>query len=134
VPRAPLPPELDAFLAGPRAAVVATVRPDGSPASAATWYDWRDGRIVLCMDHDGPRARNLLRDPRFSLTVLGDDWYVQLTVYGRMVELRDDPGLADLDAMSMRYRGEPYEAEGQASFTAIGVVDRWSGWGLSGTA
>jgi PPOX class probable F420-dependent enzyme len=131
VPRAPLPPELDAFLAGARAAVVATTRADGSPASAATWYDWREGRIVICMDPDGPRARNLRRDPRFSLTVLGDDWYQQLTVYGTMDELRDDVDYADLDAMSMRYRGRPYGTDDvDGSLTALGIVERWSTWGL----
>jgi PPOX class probable F420-dependent enzyme len=133
VPAAPLPPELDAFLARPNAAVVATVGSDGAPLSAATWYDWREGRIVLCMDPGGPRARSLRHEPRFSLTVLAGDWYHQLTVYGRVVELRDDPELDDLDAMSRRYRGTPYDSAYGSSTTAIAVVERWSTWGDPGS-
>ena len=38
VPPAPLPAELVEFLKQPHAAVVATVRSDGAPYSAATWY------------------------------------------------------------------------------------------------
>ncbi len=125
MPPAPLPPELEAFLAAPRQAVIATVRSDGSPSTAATWYDWRDGRIVLSMDDDGARSRNLRRDPRFSLTVLADDWYHHVTVYGHIVEIRPDPDLVLLDVMSFRYTGEPYERTGTASIAAFGVVDRW---------
>ena len=50
MPQPPLPPELDAFLAKPNAAVIATVRPDGSPVTVATWYDWEDGRVLVNMD------------------------------------------------------------------------------------
>lgn len=133
MPAAPLPPDLEAFLAAPRPAVVATVRPDGSPSSAATWYDWRDQRVVLSMDGNGARARNLRHDPRFSLTVLADDWYHQLTVLGRIVELRSDTDFADLDRISHRYTGEAYPRDGaDPTVTAFGVVERWHTWGTPG--
>ena len=45
MPPVPVPPEVDAFLAWPNPAVVATVSPSGEPHTAATWYDWEDGRI-----------------------------------------------------------------------------------------
>jgi Pyridoxamine 5'-phosphate oxidase len=41
------------FLKEPHAAVVSTVRSDGAPYSAATWYDWADGRILVNMDSSG---------------------------------------------------------------------------------
>ena len=43
MPRMPVPPEVSEFLARPNPAIVATLRPDGSPHTAATWYDWEDG-------------------------------------------------------------------------------------------
>ncbi len=46
MPPLPLPPELDAFLALPNPAVVGTVRPDGSPHTVPTWYEWEDGRVL----------------------------------------------------------------------------------------
>ncbi len=69
--RAPLPPELERFLTKPRPAVVSTLRPDGSPVTTVTWYEWLAGRVLLTMDADGRRIRNIRRDPRVALTVLG---------------------------------------------------------------
>ena len=59
VPPAPLPDELVEFLKGPHAAVVATVRSDGAPYSAATWYDWDDGRILVNMDFERLRLSHM---------------------------------------------------------------------------
>jgi len=50
MPLAPLPDELVEFLKRPHAAVISTVRSDGAPYSAATWYDWDDGCILVNMD------------------------------------------------------------------------------------
>ncbi|MGH3499208.1 MAG: pyridoxamine 5'-phosphate oxidase family protein, partial [Nocardioidaceae bacterium] len=36
----PLPAEAAELLAKPNPAVIATLRPDGQPVSAATWYLW----------------------------------------------------------------------------------------------
>ena len=92
VPPAPLPAELVEFLKQPHAAVVATVRSDGAPYSAATWYEWDDGRILVNMDFERLRLKHLQRDPRVAITVLDlGDWYRAVTVLGRVVELRLDP-------------------------------------------
>jgi hypothetical protein len=66
VPTVPVPPDVDEFLSRPNPAVVATLRPDGSPHTAATWYDWEDGRVLLNMDETRLRLRFLRRDPRAS--------------------------------------------------------------------
>src|SRR5262249_57362558 len=66
MPRPPLPPELDAFLAAPNAAVVATLRRDGSPHTVATWYDWEDGRALLNMDVGRLRLAHMRRDQRVA--------------------------------------------------------------------
>jgi PPOX class probable F420-dependent enzyme len=130
MPAAPVPPELAAFLAGPRRAVVGTVRDDGSPVTTACWYGLRDrGRILLSMDRDSHRLRHLRAEPRVALTVLGDDWYNQLSLLGRVVEIHDDPDLVDIDALSERYLGEPYE---DRSYTGVSVtfeIERWHTWG-----
>ena len=57
MPRVPVPPEVDAFLARPNPAVVATVSPSGEPHTAATWYDWEDGRVLLNMDESRLRLQ-----------------------------------------------------------------------------
>jgi PPOX class probable F420-dependent enzyme len=131
VPEAPVPPELDEFLARPNPAVVASLRPDGSPHTAATWYDWEGGRILLNMDESRLRLRFLREDPRVSLTVLDDDnWYRHVTLMGRVVSIEDDPNLTDIDRLSRRYRDEPYRVRDRKRVSAWVEVERWYGWGV----
>ncbi len=59
MPQAPLPPELEQFAKVPRPAIVGTVRADGAPVTAATWYDWDDGRIMLSMNLKERRIHNI---------------------------------------------------------------------------
>ena len=83
---------------------MATVRADGSPHSVATWYDWVDGLILLNMDASRARLGHLRRDPRVSLTVLDkDSWYSHVSLTGVVDRLVDDPELADIDRLALRY-------------------------------
>jgi PPOX class probable F420-dependent enzyme len=126
VPRAPLPAELVEFLKQPNAAVIATVRSDGAPYSAATWYDWDDGRILVNMDFERLRLKHIRRDPRVAITVLDlGDWYRAVTILGTVVELRDDDGLVDIDRLSQRYRGTPYKNRERQRVTALVEPERW---------
>jgi PPOX class probable F420-dependent enzyme len=126
VPPVPLPPEVVEFLKKPHAAVISTVRSDGAPYTAATWYDWDDGRLLVNMDFERLRLSHMRRDPRVSLTVLDlDDWYHAVTVFGRVVELRDDEGFADIDRLSERYRGGPYWNRDRKRVTALIEPERW---------
>jgi PPOX class probable F420-dependent enzyme len=130
MPPAPLPAGLRAFLAGPRRAVVATVRDDGTPVTTACWYGLQDdGRILLTMDRESHRLRHLRGESRLALTALGDDWYNQLSLLGRAVEIREDPDLADIDALSHHYLGEPYEDRSYDGVTVLVEVERWHTWG-----
>jgi PPOX class probable F420-dependent enzyme len=104
MPRPPLPPEIEAFLREAHPAVIATVRPDGSPHSVATWYEWLDGLILVNMDVSRARLGHLRRDPRVSLTVLDkDNWYTHVTLTGVVERLEDDTELADIDRLALRY-------------------------------
>lgn len=126
LPRAPLPPELVEFLKEPHAAVIATVRSDGAPYTAATWYDWKDDRALVNMDSERLRLTHMRRDPRVALTVLDlENWYRAVTVLGRVVEIRDDEGLADIDRLSLRYRGTPYWNRERKRITALIEPERW---------
>jgi PPOX class probable F420-dependent enzyme len=133
MPKAPLPPELERFVRAPRPAVVATVRPDGSPATTATWYDWDDGTVLLSIVADSRRARNLRNDPRVSLTILGKSWYHHVSLLGRVIELRDDPELVDLDRLSRRYFGKRYPNRDLRCISAVTTVERWHSFGDPGS-
>jgi PPOX class probable F420-dependent enzyme len=124
---------VDAFLARPNPAVVATLRRDGSPHTAATWYDWVDGRVLLNMAASRRRLQNMRRDPRVSLTALDvESWYRQVTLMGRIVAIEDDPDLAGIDRLAVRYTGRPHRDRNRESVSAWLEPDRWFGWSGSG--
>jgi PPOX class probable F420-dependent enzyme len=129
VPKPPLPPELDAFLAKPNAAVIATVRPDGSPVTVATWYDWEDGRILVNMDEGRRRVEHLRADPRVSITVMDvANWGAHVSLQGRVVELCDDVDLKDIDRLAVRYFGGQYPFRENGRVTAWIEIDRYHAW------
>jgi hypothetical protein len=66
------------------------------------------------------------RDPRVAITVLDlGDWYRAVTVLGRVGEIRDDEGLADIDRLSQRYRATPYWNRERKRVTALIELQRW---------
>jgi PPOX class probable F420-dependent enzyme len=133
VPAVPVPDEVDAFLRIPHPAVVATIRPDGSPHSVATWYDWDDGRVLLNMDASRLRLRLLRRNPHASLTVLDrDDWYRHVSLLGHVVSIEDDTDLAGIDRLALRYTGKPFERQQAVRANAWLEPDRWHGWSDAG--
>jgi PPOX class probable F420-dependent enzyme len=130
LPAAPLPADLERFVAKPRHAVVGTVRDDGAPVTTPCWYGIDDqGRLVLSMGHDSHRLRHIRGNPRVALTLLGDDWYSHVSVLGRGVEFREDDDLADIDGLSQRYKGVPYEDRDYRGVTVVVEIDRWHTWG-----
>ena len=131
MPLVPVPPEVDAFLSAANPAVVGTVSPSGTAHTAATWYDWDDGRVLLNMDESRLRLSYLRANPSVALTVLGDDdWYAQVTLLGRVVSLEDDPDLAGIDRLSMRYTGRPFRDREAKRVTAWIQPERWTAWPL----
>ncbi|WP_258341345.1 PPOX class F420-dependent oxidoreductase [Saccharopolyspora gregorii] len=126
----PLPDETIALLRKPNPSTITTLRSDGQPVSAATWYLWDDGVVLVNMDEGRKRLGHLRRDPRVSLTVLdAADWYTHVTLIGRVTELRDDPGLVDIDRLAQHYLGSPYPDRERSRVTAVVEIDRWHGWG-----
>ncbi|MEE4023706.1 PPOX class F420-dependent oxidoreductase [Gordonia sp. PKS22-38] len=126
----PLPDAVKEMLAKPNPCVMATLRADGAPVSAATWYLLDGEQMLLSMDNGRVRLGHLQRDPRVTLTVLdGDSWYTQVTLIGRVAEFRDDDGLADIDRLSRHYGGSPYPDRVRPRTTALVEVERWFGWG-----
>ena len=129
MPPAPFPPEIEEFLWKPNPAVVATIRPDGSPHSVATWYDLVDGLILLNLAATRARLAHIRRDPRVALTVLDvDDWYTHVTLTGVIEQLVDDPELADIDRLALRYQGHRFRNRKAARVSAWMRCERWYRW------
>ena len=129
MPRPPLPPEVDELLRRANPAVVATVRPDGSPHSVATWYLWDGQRILLNMDESRARLGFLRHEPRVSLTVLdAESWYSQVNLDGRVAALVDDERLEDIDRLALHYTGRPFRDREHRRVSAWVEVERWHAW------
>jgi hypothetical protein len=78
------------------------------------------------MDFERLRLSHMRRDPRVGVTVLDiENWYRAVTVLGRVVDLRDDEGLVDIDRLSLRYRGAPYKKRDRKRVTALIEPERW---------
>jgi PPOX class probable F420-dependent enzyme len=129
VPDAPVPDAVSEFLARPNPAVMATVRPDGWPHTAATWYDWAEGRVLLNLDASRVRLGYLRQDPRVALTVMEEGaWYHHVSLIGEVDSIEPDPDLRDIDRLSERYTGSPYARRDQTRWSAWMRVQRWHGW------
>jgi PPOX class probable F420-dependent enzyme len=94
-----------ALLDGKNYAVLATVNPDGSPHTSVMWVG-RDGHDLLFSTVEGRvKHRNMLRDPRVSVTVIDSadpEYYVELR--GR-VSMTPDVGRALDTRLSWKYDG-----------------------------
>jgi PPOX class probable F420-dependent enzyme len=130
VAKPPLPESVVHLLEKPNPSVISAVRSDGQPVSVATWYLWDEGRVLVNMDEDRKRLDYLRKDPRVSLTVLDEGgWHTHVSLQGRVVEMRDDEGLADIDRLATHYTGKQYPNRQRDRISAWIEVDRWHGWG-----
>ena len=124
-----MPPEVDEFLRRPNPAVVASLRPDGSPHSVATWYLWDGDRVLLNMDESRLRLRFIRRDPRVALTVLDEgSWYRHVSLLGEAVELVEDANLEDIDRLARHYTGDPFRDRVSHRFSAWVEPSAWHAW------
>ena len=129
MPPTPVPGHIDEFLQKPNPAVVASLRPDGSPHTVATWYDWEEGLVLLNMDESRLRLGFMRRDPRVALTVLADaSWYSHVSLLGRIVRIEDDSELTDIDRLALRYTGKPFGTRDHKRISAWMEPERWHDW------
>src|SRR5579864_6882269 len=93
-----------AFLDGLNFAVVATINADGSPQLTTVWYVREGDDLVFNTAAGRLKERNLRRDPRLAVTVLGADGYRYLTAKGE-VDLDDASGQEVIHRLAVRYHG-----------------------------
>jgi PPOX class probable F420-dependent enzyme len=129
MPKPPVPQEIDEFLSRPNPSVIASVRPDGTPHTAATWYVWEGGRILVNMDEGRRRLDYMRPGAPVSITVLGEgEWYRQVTLSGRVASLEPDPDMSDIDRISRHYLGNPYSQRDRGRVSAWIEIESWYGW------
>jgi len=100
--------EARAFVARSHKAVIATLKRDGHPQlSPISYLLDDDGLIKISVTRDRAKTRNLQRDPRVSLAVLGESWYEYLVVEGTC-EIHDSDVAAELRHVYERIAGKPH--------------------------
>jgi PPOX class probable F420-dependent enzyme len=61
------------LLRGQNFAVVATLKPDGSPQTSVVWIDTDGEHVIFNTRNDRAKGKHLRRDPRVSVTVFDAD-------------------------------------------------------------
>jgi PPOX class probable F420-dependent enzyme len=118
------------LLDGKNYAVLATVNPDGSPQTSVMWAG-RDGGDLLFSTVEGRvKHRNMLRDPRVSVTVLDSsdpENYVELR--GR-VSMTPDIGRQVDTQLSWKYDGKDPDEDQPGAVRVIVrmVVEKAAGY------
>jgi uncharacterized protein len=88
--------------------VLATIKRDGRPQLSHVAYTLDDdGVIKISVTETRAKTKNARRDPRVSLTVIGDNWYQYIVVEGTAGFIDDDP-LPELRNVYERIAGKPH--------------------------
>ena len=97
------------LLTGGNYAVLVTLYEDGAPHATVTWVDAADGQLLVNTAEGRRKDRNLRRDPRSGVTVIGEDFYRWVSIQGTVVDRMTGPQAeAHIDTLSRRYDDEPW--------------------------
>ena len=97
------------LLTGGNYAALVTLYEDGAPHATVTWVDAADGHVLVNTAQGRRKDRNLRRDPRAAVTVIGEDFYRWASIQGTVVDRVTGPeAQAHIDTLSRRYDGEPW--------------------------
>ena len=115
------------FVRPRRQGVLTTIRANGRPQLSNIMFVTRDdGSIMISVTDDRAKTRNLRRDPRASLYVLGDNFwqYVVLEAVAELSPVAADPHDATADRLVEYYKGGVGEHEDWEEYRAAMVKDR----------
>ena len=119
-----LPDKLKEALDGRAFAHLTTLDPDGSPQASAMWI-MRDGDMIMVNTAAGRRKhRNLENDPRVAVSISPpDDTYVNYSIQGRVIEMRESDGVKIIDTLARKYLDDvdkyPWLTPGMVRVTMI---------------
>lgn len=117
--------EARAYLAENRRAVLATLQRDGRPQLSHILYAVDDdGMVRLSSTSDRAKVRNLRRDPRASLAVIGANFFQYVVAEGTARIEEGETLAADLRRVYVKASGKehPNWAEYDAAMVAEGRV------------
>ncbi len=87
-------------------ASVATIGPNGEPQNNPVWFGWDGSKIRFSQTTTRQKYRNTRANRRVSLSILDpDDPYRYIEIRGEVVDVVDDPDLAFINSMALKYLG-----------------------------
>ena len=108
-----IPQEVRALLDAPNYVHLSTLRVDGSPRNHVVWVGLEVDRVLVCTPERTWKARDMVRDPRVSLSVTDvDNPYRMAALQGRVVEVRDDSECRYMNPIAVKYTGRPWPSPG----------------------
>ncbi len=108
-----------ALVEGRNFAHVATLMADGAPHSVAVWIaSHGEGRVAFFTQPTSQKARNLARDPRVAISIVGhDEPYKTARMRGAVAEtLEGDEARVVIDEISDKYTGQDFPMPGGVLF------------------
>jgi PPOX class probable F420-dependent enzyme len=94
-------------------AALTTLSADGQPRTHIMWVDADDDHLLVNTEVHRAKYKDMQRDPRATITVINqENPYQFIEARGRVVDtVTGDAARAHIDALSMRYGGQPYPAD-----------------------
>lgn len=110
-----LPAAQRTFLAAPRFATVAVLRPNGTPLLSTVWYDLDGDKLWFLTAMDSTKLMLLRRDPRVGFHVVDPSGFPYFAANGLATIASDTPENTQRLHMANRYlgstRGSQYVTE-----------------------
>lgn len=98
------------FLEEPNPAVLATVSPTGRPQATPVWFMLDGDNIIVNTSHGREKLKNLEDHPHLALVVVDPkNMYRYVQIRGRVARFDHEAGAGDIDRLSLRYTGKPYD-------------------------
>lgn len=96
---------------------IATIMKDGSPQVSPVWADYDDGYILINTAEGRIKHKNVLRDPRVSVSVVSNDNFLDMaTIRGKVEQIIPDADYKHADKLTMQYLGRqhyPFKQPGE---------------------
>lgn len=119
-----LDPAVTALAKGPNFAAFTTLMPGGEPQTHVMWVDCDDDHVLINTEAHRQKALNAARDNRVSVCLIeAGTFYNFVEVRGRVTEVvRGPEARAHIDALSMKYMGQPYGREVQSERVILRIT------------
>ena len=96
---------------------ISTINSDGSPQLTPVWGNYDDGYVLVSTAEGRLKHKNVLRDPRVSISVVDHDNPLNMTtIKGKVIEIIPDYDYIHANKLTKQYMGideYPFKRDGE---------------------